>query len=179
MKIILTLISMLFSIAHTFAQTNYYTSTKTFNENSYTYQCDVAGSGTIRLYNKTNKWTYSPQIDTTIGEPYMHPDVYVPLFEDDNWTSSKCKSIVNAAFSDNEKQKVKGHDFYIIMYIDPKTGKVSEVDFIFHTFDSLATIPVSVYRKIEIELKKDIWFTLTAEGKMLSYIFYWWAQEPK
>ena len=52
MKIILTLISMLFCIAHTFAQTNYYTSTKTFNENSYTYQCDVAGSGTIRLYNK-------------------------------------------------------------------------------------------------------------------------------
>ena len=28
MKIILTLISMLFCIAHTFAQTNYYTSTK-------------------------------------------------------------------------------------------------------------------------------------------------------
>lgn len=178
MKIILTLISMLFSIAHTFAQTNYYTSTKIFNENSYTYQCDVAGSGTIRLYNKTNKWTYSPQMDTTIGEPYMHPDVYVPLFEDDNWTRSKRFDIVNSAFSTTEKKRIK-EELIISMYIDPKTGKVSEVDFIFHTFDSLATIPVSVYRKIETELKSNIWYTPTELGRKMNYILYWWDQKPK
>lgn len=102
-NIILTLISMLFCIAHAIAQTNYYTSTKTFNENGFTYQCDVESSGTIRLYNKTNKWTYSPQIDTTIRQPYMHPDIYVPLLEDDNTTRPKRFSIVNNAFSATEK----------------------------------------------------------------------------
>ena len=113
------------------------------------------------------------------GDGFEQTDAGIELFEDDNWTSSKCKSIVNAAFSDSEKQKVKGHDFNIIMYINSSTGRVDEVSFEFHKSDPFAAIPISVYRKIEIELKKDIWFTLTAEGKMLSYIFYWWAQEPQ
>lgn len=54
---VLILIGLLFTIAHTFAQTNYYTSTKMFNKNKFTYYCDVASSRTIRAYNKTNKWT--------------------------------------------------------------------------------------------------------------------------
>ena len=65
------------------------------------------------------------------------------------------------------------------MYINSSTGRVDEVSFEFHKSDPFATIPVSVYRKIETEIKKDLWFTLTTEGKMLSYIFYCWAQEPK
>ena len=92
---------------------------------------------------------------------------------------SKRFSIVNAAFSDSEKQRIKGYDFNIKMYINSSTGRVDEVSFEFHRSGPFATIPVSVYRKIETEIKKELWFTLTAEGKMLSYIFYWWAQEPK
>lgn len=108
----------------------------------------------------------------------MHPDVYVPLFEDDNWTRSKRFDIVNSAFSTTEKKRIK-EELIISMYIDPKTGKVSEVDFIFHTFDSLATIPVSVYRKIETELKSNIWYTPTELGRKMNYILYWWDQKPK
>ena len=66
---------------------------------------------------------------------FAQTDAGIELFEDDNWTSSKCKSIVNAAFSDSEKQKVKGHDFNIIMYINSSTGRVDEVSFEFHKSD--------------------------------------------
>ena len=109
----------------------------------------------------------------------MQTDAGIKLLESDTWTRSKRFSIVNAAFSDSEKQRIKGYDFNIKMYINSSTGRVDEVSFEFHRSGPFATIPVSVYRKIETEIKKDLWFTLTTEGKMLSYIFYWWAQEPK
>lgn len=60
-----------------------------------------------------------------------------------------------------------------MMYINSSTGRVNEVSFEFHKSDLYIAIPMFVYRKIEIELKKDIWFTFTTEGKMLSYIYYW------
>ena len=103
----------------------------------------------------------------------------VELLENDTWTRSKRFSIVNEAFSTSEKQRVKGHDFDIIMYINSTTGTVDEVNFEFYKSTPYTTIPISTFRKIETEIKKNIWYTPTAEGKELSYIYYWWAQEPK
>ena len=40
-----------------------------------------------------------------------------------------------------------------------------------------ATIPVSVYRKIELELKKNIWFVPTTEGKKMNFLVRMWSQE--
>ena len=40
-------------------------------------------------------------------------------------------------------------------YEDSDTGKVIEVDFDFLSTEPFATIPISVYRKIELELKKN------------------------
>nr|WP_302156327.1 DUF5043 domain-containing protein [Bacteroides intestinalis] len=179
MKTLIIFISILFSATYMYAQTNYYATTKTFNQDGYIYQCDVRASGFVTLYNKSNKLINVYPVYKNTGESFVQTDAGIKLLESDTWTRSKRFSIVNAAFSDSEKQKVKGHDFNIIMYINSSTGRVDEVSFEFHKSDPFAAIPISVYRKIEIELKKDIWFTLTAEGKMLSYIFYWWAQEPK
>ena len=179
MKTLIIFISILFSATYMYAQTNYYATTKTFNQDGYIYQCDVRASGFVTLYNKSNKLINVYPVYKNTGESFVQTDAGIKLLESDTWTRSKRFSIVNAAFSDSEKQKVKGHDFNIIMYINSSTGRVDEVSFEFHKSDPFAAIPISVYRKIEIELKKDIWFTLTAEGKMLSYIFYWWAQEPQ
>ena len=179
MKTLIIFISILFSATYMYAQTNYYATTKTFNQDGYIYQCDVRASGFVTLYNKSNKLINVYPVYKNTGESFAQTDAGIELFEDDNWTSSKCKSIVNAAFSDSEKQRIKGYDFNIKMYINSSTGRVDEVSFEFHRSGPFATIPVSVYRKIETEIKKELWFTLTAEGKMLSYIFYWWAQEPK
>ena len=63
------------------------------------------------------------------------------------------------------------------MYIDTNTGKVTEADFNFLATNPFATIPISVYREIEIELKKNIWFTTTAEGKRMNYLVRMWNQE--
>lgn len=168
-------------MSNAIAQTNYYPHTKKIIEQGYTYQCDVPTYGLVTLYNVNNKWTNSHQINTKTGENYIHPEVYAPLFEDDNWTRSKRFSIVNKAFSAEEKQRVKGSkmELVISMYISPDSGKVVEVDFSFHTLSPYATIPIAVYRKIEVEIKNSIWFTLTPLGRQLNYILYWWNQEPE
>ena len=173
------IISMLFCVTYLHAQTNYYTTTKTFYESGYTYQCDVRVSGFIALYNKSNTWNNIYPVYKNTGENFAQTDEGVELLENDTWTRSKRFSIVNEAFSTSEKQRIKGHDFDIIMYINSTTGTVDEVNFEFYKSTPYTTIPISTFRKIETEIKKNIWYTPTAEGKELSYIYYWWAQEPK
>ena len=179
MRTIIIFINLLICATHMLAQTNYYTKSKTFYEDGYTYHCDVPTYKLVTLYNVNNRWvhTYPKYKDT--GKTFVMPEEGIDLIEDDNWTDNKCQSIVNNAFSTTEKQRVKGKEFTISMYINTTTGKVEEVDFQFESIESYATIPVSVYRKIEIELKNNIWFTPTTEGKKLNYILYWWSQEPK
>ncbi len=179
MKIILTLVSLLFCANSIFAQTNYYTSTKRFNENGYSYQCDVDQSKGVTLYNKNNQWTNIDQIYKSSGKKFIMDDDCPDVIEFDTWVDPKCESIVNNAFSAVEKLRVKGHELFISMYVSPDTGKVIDVNFFFVTFDPYATIPVSVYRKIEIDIKQNIWFVPTDEGKKMNYILYWTAIEPK
>jgi hypothetical protein len=64
------------------------------------------------------------------------------------------------------------------MYINSTTGKIEEVLFGFSSIGAFATIPVSVYRKIETDLKSQVWFTPTATGKTLNYIFRWFDGMP-
>lgn len=162
------------------AQTNYYSQDKTFYEDGYTYQCDVTeGAGLVNLYNKDSKYIYVKQINRYTGEKISREEELLNEFEEETWTKPKCRSIVNNAFSSAEKQRVKGSELIITMYIDPDTGKVADVEFIFVTFNPYATIPISVYRKIEVEIKKNIWFKITPEGKKRNYIMLWWGQEPK
>ena len=179
MKTIFTLICMLFCAISVSAQTNYYTTTKTFSENGYSYQCDVPFSGLVTLYNKNNQWVYVNQVYKSSGENFIMDDDCPDVAEFDTWVDPKCESIVNNAFSTVEKRRVKGHGFTISMYINSNTGKVDEVDFTFVNFGPYATIPVSVYRKIEMEIKQNIWFIPTTEGQKLNYILYWTEAEPK
>lgn len=177
MKSFIAFIYLTICALSTLAQTNYYyTQTKTFNENGYTYQCDVAPSKLVQLYNKENKLTYTKWVFKDTGkEPPMPYDIND--VEEDRWTKRKCYSIVNSAFSTAEKQRVKGEELDICMYIDSNTGKVTEVNFIFLANDNLATIPISVYRKIEVELIQNIWFITTTEGKKMNYLVRTWNQE--
>ena len=56
MKTIFFFICISLCTTYIYAQTNYYAVTKTFNENGYIYQCDVAASKTVTLYNKRKKY---------------------------------------------------------------------------------------------------------------------------
>ncbi|NDV84225.1 DUF5043 domain-containing protein [Bacteroides sp. 51] len=183
MKTIIVFISLLFCVASVSSQTNYYTTTKTFYENGYTYQCDVAASRTVTLYNKSNKWTYVEQVYKSSGEIFIMPDdLSVELIDDNSWKNNRLKliSIVNNAFSATEKQRVRGdHKLGVVLYINPVSGRVDELHFTFVTFNPFAVIPLSVYRKIETEIKKELLYVPTSEGRKLNYIGLWWSQEVK
>lgn len=180
MKHLIVFIVLWFDVVDVVAQTNYYTTTKTFYESGYTYQCDVPVYKLVSLYNIENKLTYTDVIYAETGKFYA-PELGDPPhpLKDDNWTKQLCNSIVNKTFSDSEKARVKGREFGVIMCINSQTGKVEEVYFKFTTFGPYATIPVSVYRKIETEIKSKVWFTPTAEGRKLNYIFRAWNGEPQ
>ena len=116
---------------------------------------------------------------TKYRRTFSQTDEGIVLLQYDAWTRAERLSIVNAAFSASEKSKSKGHELIITMCINSDTGKVDEVEFSFMNFGTYATIPISVYRKIETDLKEKVWYIPTEEGKKLNYIYYWWAQEPQ
>jgi len=158
------------------AQTYYYNTTKTFNEGGYTYQCDKASYGIVTLYNKANQYTYA-HYENKDGSPIGKIENLFPLIEPDNWTRQKCFSIVNNAFSAEEKLRVKGAKVDVSMTIDTSTGKVIEVDFRLFYNTPTATIPVSTYRNLELILKNQIWFTLSNNGKKLKFIKRGWMHK--
>ncbi|MFV0544884.1 MAG: DUF5043 domain-containing protein [Bacteroides sp.] len=178
MKIIFTFILLAcFGVTH--AQTNYYTVTKTFNEDGYAYQCDVSTSDYVKLYNKTSRFI-SVRQQYKDGRPlddkfYNMPRSY--HVEDESWTRPKCYSIVKNAFESFDKKRLKGKSLTISLYIDSTTGKVADVEFNFVTFDPFATVPLSIYRNIEVEIKKHIYFRPTSEGNKLNYMFLFWQQK--
>ena len=173
MKIFILFLIVLFC-DNVFAQTNYYKVDKTFYENDYTYQCDVnEKSQRVLLYNTENKLTYVDQIVKSTGKPISLDD-YTASFEKDDWTKDRCRTIVRRAFSSDERRRLQGYGLYVAMYISSETGRITEVNFDFVTFNPLATIPVSVYRQIETQLKENVWFTPTEYGRGLNYIYIGW-----
>lgn len=159
------------------AQTYYYDVTKTFYENRYTYQCDVLdGAKLVKLYNKDNKFVNVEQVDKNTDEQ-MSIDYKKQVLEDDSWTRVKCLSIINNAFSTAEKQyiKEKNRPILITLYIDSDTGKIADVIYSFISNAPFGMIPVSVYHKIEKELKENVWFIPTKEGKRWNYIALGWV----
>ena len=52
------------------AQTGYYSETKTFYEDGYTYQCDVENEVLAILYNKDTKYYGQTQMYRDTGEQY-------------------------------------------------------------------------------------------------------------
>ena len=176
MKIFILFLIVLFC-DNVFAQTNYYKVDKTFYENDYTYQCDVnEKSQRVLLYNTENKLTYVDQIVKSTGKPIPLDD-YTASFEKDDWTKDRCRTIVRRAFSSDERRRLQGYGLYVAMYISSETGRITEVNFDFVTFNPLATIPVSVYRQIETQLKENVWLAPTEYGKGLNYIYLWWRYE--
>ena len=161
---------------------NYYKESKTFVEKDYTYQCDVLHKLHVTLYNKENKWTYENIIYKNTGKAYA-PSIYEekklnPIIDNEAMTR-KTISIVDNAFTKDMVKILKKERLLTTMYLDPNTGKVVEVCFIFTTFSPYAKIPLSVYRDIEVQLKENISYTPTSVGRQLNYIMLSWGQTPK
>lgn len=177
MKTFISFIVCLCCATGIYAQSKLYEETKQILGEGYTYQCKVSSTILVDLYNIEQQFVEKDQINRNTGEYSSIKDSYTPQFESDNWTRPKCYSIVSNAFSEAEKQRLRGVRLQISLYIHPDTGKVIDVSFAFSNRDNFATIPISVYRKMELELKKNIWFTPTEHGKQFNYILLWWSQE--
>ena len=176
MKILISFIVCLCCATGIYAQSNLYKETKQIQGDEYTYQCKVSSRILVDLYNIEQQFVEKDQINRNTGKYSSIKDAYTPQLEQDSWTRSKCFSIVRNAFSEEQKQKLKEQLLDISLYIHPDTGKVIDVMFSFTNRENFAIIPISVYRKIELELKKNIWFTPTEHGKQFNYICRWWSQ---
>ena len=174
-------ITMLFCATFSVAQTNYYTTSKTFYENGYTYRCDLCASRSLDLYNVNNKWIGQFPSYKSTGETFVVPDVGIDLFTHASWLANKEKveNIVKAAFTAAQKQTITDEELYIDMYINTETGKIDDVCFSFLNNKPYAYIPVSVYRNIELAIKENIQFVLTDEGRKLNFIYWWTTVIPK
>ena len=175
MKTLISLIVCLCCATGIYAQSKLYEETKQIQGDGYTYQCETDGV-VVDLYNTNQQFVKEDQINRNTGRYSSFTDSYTPQFESDNWTRLKCYSIVRNAFSEEQKQRLKGQLLDIALFIHPDTGKVIDVSFSFGNIDNFSTIPISVYRKIELELKKNIWFVPTEHGKQFNYILLWWSQ---
>jgi hypothetical protein len=179
-KIILLLAVSLFFIANIQAQTYYYNTSKTFSENGYTYKCDVTDWKKVTLYNKNNKYTYAEQ--THKDGSYLTIEEQLdrnPTVENDNWTRQYRENVVNSALSPSLRERVKNHRLIVTMIVDPSSGNVIEVYFKFGSIQGYATVPVSVYRQIETEIIKNVWYIPTEKGKNLNYIMLSWSHQVK
>lgn len=159
----------------TFGQTNYYTESKVFSEYGYNYQA-VLGAGRVELYNQDNQWIGGHPTYKSNGEIFSQPEYgYIELYDHDSWLNSEEKmgTIVWNALTIKEREMVKGDELNIILHINSTTGKVGDVMFNFVTWESFAKIPVSTYRKIELEIKEKLLYNLTDDGKKLNYIYTW------
>ena len=162
------------------AQKNYYTATKIFYASDYTYQCDATTSFIV-LYNANNMWTGTNQVVRSSGEEFEILDENVELFTAISWQEVKnqWQTIVDEAFSDEQKQSIGETELFINFYVNTETGKLDDVSFEFANFGPYAAIPVSVYRALEVKLKEVSQLVLTDEGEKLNYVYLWFAVAPR
>ena len=174
-------ITMLFCATFSVAQTNYYTTSKTFYENGYTYRCDLNANKRLELYNVSNNWIGQYPSYKSTGERFVVPDAGIELRTRASWLANeeKVKNIVNAAFTAAQKQTITDQDITLTMYINTDTGKIDDVCFRFLNNEPYAYIPVSVYRNIELAIKENVQEVLTDEGRKLNFIYWWTTVVPK
>ena len=129
-KYILLIIATIFTIG-LFAQ-NKSTVTTIVEGDGYTYIKKIRKSRLVDLYNQENKYTNVPLVYKETGErpPF---DLREKRVEDDNWTSLHSELIVNRAFTNEQKQIVRGHKLGVAIYIDSTTGKVVEPSYLDRT----------------------------------------------
>ena len=80
-----TLIALLFCVTNLFAQTNFYTETKVFNKEEYSYQCNVSPRGNVTLYNASNCWIGIEQKFKETNERFDNEDNELDLTTYESW----------------------------------------------------------------------------------------------
>lgn len=169
------------------AQTNYYpNATGTITKSGYTYKYRNEGnysqgvSALLELYNAA-----TIHLDVERGyrdgsqmslEKALWKDK-VPEFSTASQTVEQTLAMVDVLFSTQQKVSLKGNVMLITARINPSTGKIADVYFVFFRESPFANIPVETYRSIELALKQRLSVTPTAEGRRMNYTELYWEQK--
>jgi hypothetical protein len=126
------------------------------------------------LYNKANQFT-GPGTQrfrdgTKVGQDFWEDDVDITT-DNRTTTNNQIATIIRNALSTVERQRIGNNELDVTLRINPETGTVFEVEFQMHSNNPFKTLPVSVFRTIELNLKSQLRINATAKGKRLNYIF--------
>lgn len=183
---ILFIVVCLYMGAHCVANAQYnpqkkdlYKSDTIYMEN-YAYVCDTL-HGWVNVHNMTNSvdkgfvcYADSGKIPDGDLFDFGAPEyVKVPLEQQRNMVS-----IVDNAFTIEQANLVGEEEFFVILYISTTTGEITDVYFEYDTDSGFTSIPMSVFRAIELQLKEQIVFELTEEGRKMNYCYLAWTQCP-
>lgn len=171
-----TLIILLFCVTNLFAQTNFYTETKVFNEEEYSYQCNVSPRGHVTLYNAFNSWIGVEQKFKETNEQFDNEDNELDLTTYESWLQYRNEfyKIMNDAFLNIDREILrKRGTLHFEFYINSKTGKVEDISFFFNRHSCYVHLPISFFRQLELVLKEKCQFVTTDFAKTINYIYQW------
>jgi hypothetical protein len=168
--------------------TNYYPNTSgTLTRSGYTYDyrtyklpSGLELSQDIELYN-TNVKYLDVEWDRKEGEmTYTEASGHEPwsyYISYRSQTLDQLRDIVAGCFTTYQKTLLRGNLMHVRALVDPDTGNVSDVYFIFDWNSPFVNIPVETYRSIELALKQKLTITATDAGRKFNYIDFMWRQD--
>ena len=153
----------------------------TLRMEGYAYVCDTIGSFIVNLYNAENhpgreEIAYKDGTDIPF-EKLLHDDIDAVVITDELDRLMRC--IVDDAFTKEQSAAFDKWRLGFTLNISSTTGRITDVYFDYNVGTAYTDIPVGVYRGIEQRLKNEVVFTLTEEGRRLTYCFLGWSQIPK
>jgi len=128
----------------------------------------------VYIYNAQNhpgrdevRWADGSYIDE-----YLEPIVYTETL------LNTMDAIKDNAFTEEQIAKFGDDLFQITLNISSATGEVTDVYFMIFPNTYYATIPIEVFRNMELQFK-DIVFELTEQGRNMNYVYLSWETTPK
>ena len=187
MRTLLLFLTALMIGAETFAQQldfvtpGYYRKDTIYVMNGYSYCCE-GKTGLVTLYNAgyQNKWVKKRLVYKETGKYFdSNRGKRNPIINDSSM-DQRVLDIIDNGFTKEFAASLKGDEqLNIVMYLNSETGKVEEVKFWFIDIDAYASLPISTYRNIELQLIRDVSYTPSAIGKQLNYIMLSLMRRPK
>ena len=168
-SILSIVVGLLLYTSNASAQTLYYTESRTFHGDGFTFINEVRGPLAF-LFNQDNRWRGVPSTFRD-GSPFTRESLrHVSLIHSDGgWNKRLFAAIVNNALTPAERERVRGHSLGATLYLCTDTGKVDDVEFNFAHRGAFGTIPVSTFRQIELEIKEQLMFSLNW-GSLLNFV---------
>lgn len=189
MRILLLLVTCLLIGVETFAQQlgleefvlpDYYRKDTVYVMNGYRYRCDGT-KGLVKIFNADyqNQWEEQDQVYKATGKYFDSDWGKLNPIIDDSSMDQKVRNIIDNAFSEEFVKNMIGDGLLTVnLFLNSETGRVEEVSFWFLPNDSYATLSLSAYRNIELQLIRDIRYAPTAIGKQLNYILLSLTRKP-